>query len=178
LVIGLQYKGRLSLINDAIENRLSPSGITGISVRFRIFKNSAGIGSILVFFTEIVFAQFLSCLAQALFNQSVSLDNLYDKRKVSTNEENLASAHTDNERIKALEIFLEEQLKEKDEDQLIIKAVKLIYDSRGSMRIKELLQKLHISQSAFEKRFKKIVGTAPKKFASIVRFNTILKDLG
>lgn len=178
LVIGFQYTGRLSLMNDSIEGRLSSSGITGISDRFRIFKNSAGIGSILVFFTEIGFAQFSSCPAQELFNQSVSLYNLFDKRKVSAIEENLAGALTDNERIKAVEIFLEEQLKEKDEDQLIIKAIKLIYGSRGSMRIKELLQQLHISQSAFEKRFKKIVGTTPKKFASIVRFNTILKDLG
>jgi methylphosphotriester-DNA--protein-cysteine methyltransferase len=28
-----------------------------------------------------------------------------------------------------------------------------------------------------ERRFKAIVGTTPKKFASIVRFNTVLRDL-
>src|SRR5690606_31709498 len=136
------------------------------------------IGTILVFFTEIGFAQFSSCPAQELFNQSVSLDNLFDKQKVSAVEETLAQARTDNERVRAVEIFLEEQLKEKEEDRLVVKAVSLIYSSRGSIRIKELLHQLHISQSAFEKRFRKLVGTTPKKFASIVRFNTVLKNLG
>jgi AraC-like DNA-binding protein len=178
LVVGFQYRGQLSILNGSVESRLSPSGITGISDSFKIFKNTANIGTILVFFTEIGFAQFSSCPAQELFNQSVSLDNLFDKRKVSAVEETLALALTDNERVRAVEIFLEEQLKEKEEDRLIVKAVTLIYGSRGSMRIKELLQQLHISQSAFEKRFRKLVGTTPKKFASIVRFNTVLKDLG
>jgi len=77
-----------------------------------------------------------------------------------------------------VEKFLEDQLKEKAGDQLIVKAVTLIYGSKGSMKMKELHQQLHISQSAFEKRFRKLVGTSPKKFASIVRFNTVLHDLG
>jgi AraC-like DNA-binding protein len=55
-----------------------------------------------------------------------------------------------------------------------LEAVNLIYESRGTMRIKELNQKLFISQSPFEKRFRKIVCTTPKKFASIIRFNSLL----
>ncbi|MBL7698003.1 MAG: AraC family transcriptional regulator, partial [Chitinophagaceae bacterium] len=99
-------------------------------------------------------------------------------RKVEQVEEKLAIALSDGERVRIVEIFLGEQLRKKVEDQLIIRAVTLIYSTRGSIRIKELLQQLHISQSAFEKRFRRLVGTSPKKFASIVRFNTVLKDLG
>ena len=55
--------------------------------------------------------------------------------------------------------------------------MKLIYQSNGTVRIKELNEKLFISQSPFEKRFRKVVGTTPKKFASIVRFNSILNSL-
>lgn len=178
LVLGFQYKGQLSILNGPTENRLFPSGITGMSDGFKVFRNTAGIGTILVYFTEIGLAQFSSCPAHELFNQSVSLDNLFDKRKVAQVEENIALALTDNDRLRAVEMFLEEQLNEKAEDQLVIKAVNLIYGSKGSIRIKELHQQLHISQSAFEKRFRKLVGTSPKKFASIVRFNTVLKDLG
>lgn len=178
LVVGFQYKGRLSILNGSTETRLFASGITGMSDSYKVFKNTAGIGTILVYFTGTGLARFSSCPAQELFNQSVSLDNLFDKRKVAQVEENLALALTDNERIRAVEMFLEEQLKEKAEDQLIVTAVTLIYGSKGSIRIKELHQQLHISQSAFEKRFRKLVGTSPKKFASIVRFNTVLKDMG
>jgi AraC-like DNA-binding protein len=38
-------------------------------------------------------------------------------------------------------------------------------------------ERLFISQSPFEKRFRKLVGTTPKKVASIVRFNTVLDNL-
>ena len=58
-----------------------------------------------------------------------------------------------------------------------MEAAKLIYQSKGTIKISEFHEKLFISQSPFEKRFRKLVGTTPKKFASIVRFNSVLNDL-
>ena len=87
-------------------------------------------------------------------------------------------ATSDKQRIKIIEQFFLSQLKDIQTDKLIVEAVKLIYQSKGSIRIKELNEKLFISQSPFEKRFRKVVGTTPKKFASIVRFNTVLNTLG
>ena len=69
------------------------------------------------------------------------------------------------------------QLKDIQADKLIIEAVKIIYQTKGTIRIKELNERLFISQSPFEKRFRKLVGTTPKKFASIIRFNTVLDQL-
>src|SRR5271170_6393937 len=60
LVIGFQYSGQLSVIQNETEDKLTSSGITGISDRYRIFKNSACIGTILVYFTEIGFTHFAS----------------------------------------------------------------------------------------------------------------------
>jgi AraC-like DNA-binding protein len=174
LVIGFQYKGRLSFLKHDEEILLAGAGITGLSDRFKIFKNSANIGTILVFFTEIGITQFSNCPANELFNQSISLDNLFDKNTVTQTEEKLSCSTTDNERIKIVERFLLTALKERESDKLIIKAVKLIYQSKGTIKIKELNEKLFISQSAFEKRFRKTIGTTPKKFASIVRFNSVL----
>ena len=92
-------------------------------------------------------------------------------------EEKLALANTDNQRIKIVEQFFVSQLKDIKTDKLIVEAVKLIYQNNGAIRIKELNEKLFISQSPFEKRFRKVVGTTAKKFASIVRFNTIIANL-
>ena len=69
------------------------------------------------------------------------------------------------------------QLKDIETDKLIVEAVKLIYQSNGTIRIKKLNEKLFISQSPFEKRFRKVVGATAKKFASIVRFQSVLNDL-
>src|SRR5690606_19262773 len=124
----------------------------------KIFKNSAGIGTILVFFTETGFAHFASHPANELFNQSISLDHIFARNAVAQMEEQLALVHTDKQRIGAVEKFMLSQLKHVHTDKLILEAVKLIHQSNGTIRIKELNERLFISQSPFEKRFRKLVG--------------------
>lgn len=177
LVIGFQYKGQLSSIKDKTSNILSSAGITGITDSYKIFKSSAGIGTILVYFTEIGFAHFASHPANELFNLSLSLDDIFEKSSVDEVEDKLSIASTDNQRVKIVEQFLLTQLKDIQTDKLIIEAVKLIYQSNGKIRVKELNSSLCISQSPFEKRFRKVVGTTPKKFTSIIRFNSVLDNL-
>jgi len=177
LVIGFQYKGQLaSISNNAIHN-LSAAGITGIRDSYKVFKNSADIGTILVYFTEVGFAHFSSHPVNELFNLSLSLDHIFEKEKINAVEEKLASAPADKQRLKIVEQFLIAQLKNIQTDKLISEAVKLIYQHNGNIRIKELHERLFISQSPFEKRFRKVVGTTPKKFASIIRFNSILNGM-
>lgn len=177
LVVGFQYKGNLALRNNDGERKLGSAGISGIADTFKVFKNSAGIGTILVYFTGTGFAHFASHPANELFNLSVSLEDIFEKYKINTVEDKLALAKTDIQRIKIVEQFLLSELKDINTDKLIVEAVKLIYQSKGTIRIKELNEKLFISQSPFEKRFRRVVGTTPKKFASIIRFNTVLDNL-
>lgn len=176
LVIGFQYKGQLFTLKETGESKLNSAGITGIVDSYKIFKNSADIGTILVFFTEIGFTHFASHPANELFNLSLSLDTVFDQNNIKDVEDKLAYANTDAQRITIVEQFLVSQLKDIQADKLIVEAVKLIYQSHGTIRIKELNEKLFISQSPFEKRFRKVVGTTPKKFASIVRFNAVLNS--
>lgn len=177
LVIGFQYKGKLATIKAGIENKLTSAGITGISDSYKVFKNSTDIGTVLVYFTEIGFIHFASHPANELFNISLSLKDVFDKNSVSEVEEKLVTATSDKHKIKIVEQFLLSHLKDIQTDKLIVEAVKLIYQSKGAIRIKELNEKLAISPSPFEKRFRKIVGTTPKKFASIVRFHTVLDNM-
>ncbi|MBK7245191.1 MAG: AraC family transcriptional regulator [Saprospiraceae bacterium] len=177
LVIGFQYKGQLSTIKNNKENKLTSAGITGIADSYNMFKNSADIGTVLVYFTEIGFTHFSSNPAYELFNLNLSLDDIFDKSKVHEVQEKLAIASTDKHRIKIVEQLLLTQLKNIQTDQLIVEAVKLIYQNKGTIRVKELNEKLFISSSPFEKRFRKVVGTTAKKFASIVRFNSVLDHM-
>lgn len=177
LVIGFQYRGRLSIINNNVESKLAAEGVTGISDGYKIFKNSAGTGTVLVYFTETGFAHFATRPAHELFNLSISLDNIFEESSINEVEEKLAVASTGKQRIKVVEQFLLAQLKDIKTDKLIVEAVKLIYDTKGTIRIKELHEKLYTSQSPFEKRFRKVVGTTARKFASIVRFNSVLDNM-
>jgi AraC-like DNA-binding protein len=178
LVVGFQYKGSLAAISGEISTKLHSAGITGITDGYKTFRNSANIGTVLVYFTEIGFGSFATLPANELFNLSISLEEIFDKYGIRDVEEKLSLAHTDRQRIKIVEHFLFTQLREIKSDRLIVEAVKLICQSKGAVRIKELNEKLFISQSPFEKRFRRIVGTSPKKFASIVRFNTVLNSIG
>ncbi len=177
LVIGFQYKGQLTSIKGNETDKLNSAGVSGISGSVKIFKNSADIGSILVYFTETGFSHFASHPVHELFNLSLSLDTIFDKNQISEVEEKLADAKTDTQRIRIVEQFLCSQLRSIETDKLITEAVKLICQHKGNIRIKDLNEKLLISQSPFEKRFRKVVGTTPKKFASIIRFSAVVDDL-
>ena len=177
LVIGLQYKGQLATLKNNKENKLTSAGITGISDSYQVFKNSPGIGTILVYFTEIGFTHFAAHPAHELFNLSLSLDDIFDKHQVAEVGDKLTAATTDSQRIKVVEQFLRSHLNDIESDKLIREAVKLIYQSNGTIRVKELNEKLFISQSPLEKRFRQVVGTTAKKFASIVRFNSVLDQM-
>lgn len=177
LVIGFQYKGDLAYLKNGEENKLAPIGITGLQDQFKIFKSSANIGSILVFFNEIGASYFFKSPVNELFNQSLSLDYLIAKAEIDKVEELLSAATSDDQRIRTVEKFLVDQLLEKQEDLLVSHAVKYIHQTKGNIKIKQLSEMLCISQSPLEKRFRKIVGTSPKKFASIIRINSVIDNL-
>ena len=177
LVIGFQYRGQLKTLEADMETSLKSAGITGIASQYKVFSNSAGIGTILVYFTEVGLAHFSSCPANELFDLSISLEDIFDKQKVRETEEKLAAGSTDQQRIYIVEQFLLSQLRDIHRDRLIMEAVKLIHQTKGNIRIRDLNLILTISQSPFEKRFRRMVGTSPKKFASIVRFNEVLSQL-
>ncbi len=178
LVIGFQYSGKLSSFQNGVETELDSAGITGLSDSFKIFGNSSETGTVLVYFTEMGLAFFTSCPANELFNQSVSLKNIFHRQKIADTEEKLSEAKTDRQRIYIVEQFLLSQQKEIQTDKLVSEAVKLIYASGGTIQITELSKQLLTSQSPLEKRFRRLVGTTPKKFASIIRFNTVINNIG
>jgi methylphosphotriester-DNA--protein-cysteine methyltransferase len=177
LVLGFQYNGQLSAVHESTEAPLASAGITGITNGYRIFKNAAGTGTVLVYFTETGFAHFTAQPVHELFNLSVPLEALFDRAGVMRTEAALAEATTSAQRVRIVEQFLLSQLKPVEHDGLVTEAVRLIHNSKGTMRIKALQQQLLVSQSPLEKRFRKVVGTTPKKFAALVRFHAVLRQL-
>lgn len=177
LVIGFQYSGSLSIINGNSSERLSTAGITGLTDRVKTFAGSAGTGTVLVYFSETGLSFFTNCPASELFGQSVGLDQVFDAQKVRILEEKLGNALNAAERIKMVEQFFLSLLRDIQQDSLVLEAVKRIYGAGGNIKISDLHEQLFISARPFEKRFKRLVGISPKKFATIVRFNQVLGDL-
>lgn len=174
VVIGFQYRGRLSRIENETETLLSISGVSGLADHSRTFRNIPGTGSVLVFFKETGAAPFLKQPLHELFRESISLDNFMLRSELLYLEEQLAEAGSDRQRITAIEKFLIKRMTGAEPDKLVLAALALIHKSKGNIRIKDLLEQLHISQSPLEKRFRQAVGSSPKKFASIVRLKNVI----
>jgi AraC-like DNA-binding protein len=175
IVLGFQYKGKLSHLTDTNETLLSKSGVSGLSDLYKIFKNSPDIGTVLVFFTETGATHFFRQPLHELFKESISLDNFMLQSELLILEEQLAEANTDAERIFVVEKFLLARIRPAEPDKMVLAALALIHKSKGTIRIKELADQLNSSQSPLEKRFRQAVGTSPKKFASIVRLKHAIK---
>ncbi|HEY9048895.1 MAG TPA: helix-turn-helix domain-containing protein [Ohtaekwangia sp.] len=176
LVIGFQYKGKMSYLNNGEEVALSRSGITGILDKFRIFKNTADIGTVLVIFKEGGAAPFFREPLHELFRESLSLDHFMYRSELLALEERLCEARNDRARIQVVEQFLITKMVPAQTDNLVLTALTLIYKNKGNIRIQELAKQLHTSQGPLEKKFRKVIGTSPKKFASIVRFKNALQQ--
>ena len=58
----------------------------------------------------------------------------------------------------------------------IKEAVNEIIHSQGSTSIKKIVDVLAMSRDSFEKKFRKQVGTSPKKFSNIVRFRNLFEN--
>lgn len=63
------------------------------------------------------------------------------------------------------------------ENDNIQKAISIILDSRGQIKIKELLKHLPLSERTFERNFKSYVGLSPKQFSKIIQFQSSLNKL-
>lgn len=177
LVIGFQFSGQLNLIEGNMEYSLDSSGVTGLLDSYRLFKNVTDTGSILIVFTEMGAANFLTIPINELFGQSVNLEHFFSKNDIQETQEKLGIALTDSDRVKVIERFLLSQLRERKADQLVAGALYHIHQSKGTIRIKAMAELLHTSQSPLEKRFRAIVGASPKKFAGIVRARHMLSAM-
>ncbi len=176
LVIGFQYSGQLSHLEGNKRVPLNASGLTGIHDTYRIFQNSAGTGTILVYFKEGGAASFFKQPIHELFGESVSLDNFMLRSELLIVEEKVHEAKTDMERINVVEQFLIARMRQPVNDSLVLNALSLIHKSKGNIRINDMVKQLHTSQSPLEKRFRQVVGASPKKFASIVRFKHTIQN--
>ncbi|GAA0872438.1 helix-turn-helix transcriptional regulator [Gangjinia marincola] len=107
-------------------------------------------------------------------NQVVSAEEIFGESILNLLKE-LKQPTTPEEKFKAIEKWLDNQLKEDDFYLEVIRyAIEAIENSPTQINLSELSEKLGYSQKQFIKLFKKYVGLTPKQFHRIVRFNEIL----
>jgi AraC-like DNA-binding protein len=83
--------------------------------------------------------------------------------------EQLSEARNHTQRVTLLEDFLSARIGLIEPDPLVVAAIDWLEREAPSKRIDDLAQHIGLSQSALERRFRRVVGLSPKRFSSVLR---------
>lgn len=81
MVMGFQYRGAISKIENGTEEQLSTAGVTGLADRFKMFSAISPVGSVLVYLNTTGLAAFCRIPANEVFNKSVPLDHFFFRKQ-------------------------------------------------------------------------------------------------
>ena len=176
MVMGFRYKGIISDEVAGMKNNLPSAVITGLRRSVRLINYWGQAATLLVIFKAGGAAAFFTESMHELFGVSLALDALIGRQKVAEIEEQLAEANDNFQRIAVVERLLISRLYYSKPDLLIQHAIQQIGLRNGSVRIKDLVSILPISHDPFEKRFRRMTGTSPKQFSSIVRLRNLIEN--
>jgi len=162
-------------LENGIPAALPVSVISGLRRSPRLLNYAGATGNVLVLFKEGGASAFFPGPLHELFEASRPLEDFVGRGALDELEEALAAAPGNARRAAIVERFLLSRRRAAAQaDPLVLWAVDRIKSAAGDIRIKEMLTTLHISRDPFEKRFRRMVGTSPKQFSSIVRLRHII----
>jgi AraC-like DNA-binding protein len=168
-VAAFTFRGRCRL--DGLQ-WAPAAALTGIRQSLRVHEHLDKHAVLLVIFEATGASAFLSPPLEEFSGATVDLTGVLAPRgELDQLQERIAAAPNHRRRVILLEDFLLNRLRATMPDQLVSAAVKWIDHEPGAKRIEELTQYIGLSQSALERRFRRVVGLSPKKFASVVRLH-------
>lgn len=161
------------------ENKLLPDTfLYGQSTKYAELQLKGQFRSIGIFFYPNVLKAIFGLDAEALTNSCLDLNELAERQGYHLSEQ-LAAAADAQEQIELLSAYLLFLLRKNAglEDELIHFALTRIIRSKGCIVLKELQERLQLSERSFERRFKQYTGLSPKLFSRICRFQASLGQL-
>lgn len=176
LALSFRIKGKNAFTSETGTFSLPNITFTGLRKSVRLINYTQNTSTLIVLFREGGASAFFKEPLYELFEKSISLDNIIQPTELEMVEDFLINEAQKNlERVSFVERFLLERLDDSKTDKLITEAIKKIHLTNGDIRIRDLAESLYISNDPFEKRFRKVIGSSPKQFASIVRLSSIVR---
>jgi len=150
--------------------RLAVTGLIHSPRTIRYHPHSA---MLLVRFREGVASGLVAPPLDELSGTSWNLDALIAPGVAHEVEDRLDGAPDDACRVAVLQGFLKANLS-RPLDPLVAETISRIRQARGNLRMDDLVRGLPTNPDTLEKRFRRLVGTTPKKFSRVVRFQGFL----
>jgi AraC-like DNA-binding protein len=147
-----------------------PAAFTGLRETLRTHEHCREHAVLLATFTPVGAIAFLRPSLEEFSGTTTDLAGILGRPKeLGRLSEQLAGAQNHGRRIKLLEDFLLARVRVSAPDRLMAAAVAWLEQQTRAKRIDDLTRYIGLSQSALERRFRRVVGVSPKKFASLVR---------
>jgi AraC-like DNA-binding protein len=146
------------------------AAFTGLRETLRAHEHCHEHAVLLATFTPVGAAAFLRPSLEEFSGTTTDLAGVLGRPgELARLHEQLAEAQNHGRRLELLEDFLLARVRVSAPDPLVAAAVTWFEQGTGAKRIDDLTRYIGLSQSALERRFRKVVGLSPKKFASLVR---------
>jgi AraC-like DNA-binding protein len=150
--------------------------ITGQLQSYHELKITGKLSLFAIYFLPHGLSVFLNIPVKELFNQSIPL-KLIIKDSINKLEDELSAAKTFSEKINIAERFLINQIKKNEKKykyDRIQRAVNRINQAKGDLKIEDLASESFLSRKQFERTFSDFIGTSPKQFLKVVRFQNAI----
>ena len=154
-----------------------PTAFTGPRDILRAHEHRDSHAVLLVTFTPVGAHTFLRSPLDEIAGSTVSLTEVTGNRNdLSSLNEQLVIAQNHRRRVALVENFLLSRVQLAQPDPLIGAAVTwLEQETAGRRRIDDLARYIGLSQSALERRFRRVVGFSPKKYSSLARLRRAVR---
>jgi AraC-like DNA-binding protein len=152
--------------------------ITGQLKSYYELKITGKLSLFAIYFLPHGLSMFLDLPMKELFNQSVPLRFII-KDTVNKLEDELLSAKTFEKKIEVAERFLINHIQKNEKKykyDSIRRAVNLINHAKGVLKIEALASESFLSRKQFERTFSDFLGTSPKQFLRIIRFQNAIYE--
>src|SRR5262249_27208422 len=151
------------------------AAVTGLWDTVRTHDHSAEHAVVIATFTPTGAAALLRQPLEEFANSTVDLDAVLGRRAgMDRLDDQLAGAASHAQRIRLVEDLLLALAGEAKPDPLVTAAVEWIERTEAMIRIEDLTRRIGLSQSALERRFRRLVGASPRRFASLVRLQNVV----
>ena len=161
--------------NDGLQIDLPKAVSFGITQRFFHFTFSDFATLFVVIFNPGFASTITNKPLNEFFEKFIPMDEFFNSRTNLTMLHQLQNQKSHKNRIDVMESFLVKKIASNSLDNIIHNSISEIKKQKGLISIKEMADELPISRDTFEKRFRHLVGTTPKKYASIVRFRNLFE---
>lgn len=142
-----------------------------------IVEPDGNTGTFVVRFQPNGFQPFSTIPVKEMENKPIALKKLFGNKGEEL-ESKILNANSVSERIKIIELFLFNKLKNQNTiDNIVKSTIEIISTVNGQISVNELSQNNNLNRRVLTRKFSSTTGLSPKQLSKIIRLQTTLKTL-